>query len=537
MSKTITLTDSQNEAFERIKGFLTDDEPAIVINGSAGVGKSTLMKYVVTYIVDSKKNVVAVAPTHKAKRVLSNILKRDSLFSVAVTTIASLMGKVREHSYIGVKKFSDGSSEKMNDYDIFVIDEISMISDVDMDFILGYMCENNKKVILIGDSCQIPSPSQKLVKKGTICYKPDSTAFDIMNIITLREIVRQSKDSHIIKIATFIRDNIKYDNSIYQILDTLNIPKELVLMNRKDIYASMKLDLDSNLTTRIICYTNANVRDHNINIRKAYQYADMTFHKGELLSGYSNVGQFNQFVVENGGDYKITDSKHINNKKLLNYVNLCGDEVSIKNVEDDDVVVNKIFIINVRHSNNHRFLQDLVQLAEKVNAYKSTKEDFRKYMMHKMKVVFIEDVYKFENKISNDIELKQLHPLLFTKVSDVIDEKSKQLIPSELSLKIEELYPHMIEKRIDDNKAFSDSECFADQYKMIEKDIYYGYAITSHKSQGSTYDSVYVDENDFDKIKDRWNHRFRCMEFKTKEKNQIKYVAYTRASKKLSIFM
>lgn len=535
MSKSIILTESQNEAFKKIKNFLADDEPAIVINGSAGVGKSTLMKYVVTYIVDSRLNVVAVAPTHKAKRVLENILNKDVVYPISVTTIASLMGKVREHSYIGVKKFSEGSSEKMNDYDIFVIDEISMISDIDMDFILEYMCEQNKKVILIGDSCQIPSPSQKTVKNGTICYKPDSTAFDIMNIITLDEIVRQNKDSYIIKIATFIRDNIKTDNSIYQILGILNIPTEQVLMCRKDIYTSIKQDIDSNLSTRIICYTNANVRDHNINIRKAYNYADLTFNKGELLTGYNNVGQFNQYIIENGGDYKIIDSKHTHCKKVLAYVNLSGDEVFIKNV-DDEAQKNNIFIIDVRHSNNSKFLQDLVELAEKVNAYKSSKEDFRKYMAHKMKVVFIEDVYKYQNKISNDIELKQLHPLLFTKVSDVIDDKTKKPILSDLSLKIDEMYPSMIENRIDDNKAFSDSECFADQYKMIEKDIYYGYAITSHKSQGSTYDSVYVDENDFEKIKDRWNHRFRCIEFKIKEKNQIKYVAYTRASKKLSIF-
>lgn len=536
MINQITLTASQHDAFERIKGFLTDEEPAIVINGSAGVGKSTLMKYVVTHMVDHKLNVIAVTPTHKAKRVLSNILKKDVLRPIPVTTIASLMGKVREHSYIGVKKFSNGSSEKMDDYDIFIIDEISMVSDADMDFILDYICSRDKKIILIGDSCQIPSPSQKMVRKENMCYKPDSTAFDIVNIITLTEIVRQSKDSHIIKIATYIRDNIKLDNSIFKILDILNIPSEQVLMNSKDIYTSMKNDLDNNLTSRIICYTNANVRGHNINIRKAYNYGDLTFHKGELLTGYTNVGQYPEPLIENGGDYKIIDSKPTCTKKVLKYMNLCGDDVRVKNVDSLDNTYT-VFIINIRHSNNDNFLKDLVELAERVNAYRSTKEDFRKYNAHKMKVVFIEDVYKFRNKITNDVELKQLHPLLFTKVTDVIDEKTKKPIPSELGMKIEELYPSMIENRIDDNKPFTESECFADQYKMIEKDIYYGYAITSHKSQGSTYDSVYVDENDFEKIKDRWNHKFRCMEFKIKEKNQIKYVAYTRASKKLSVFL
>jgi ATP-dependent exoDNAse (exonuclease V) alpha subunit len=51
---------------------------------------------------------------------------------------------------------------------------------------------------------------------------------------------------------------------------------------------------------------------------------------------------------------------------------------------------------------------------------------------------------------------------------------------------------------------------------IIAKDIYYGYAITGHKSQGSTYEHVFVMEND---INDNWV---------LKERNQIKYVAFTR---------
>ena len=73
------------------------------------------------------------------------------------------------------------------------------------------------------------------------------------------------------------------------------------------------------------------------------------------------------------------------------------------------------------------------------------------------------------------------------------------------------------------------------KYKILEKDLYYGYAITSHKAQGSTYDAVYVDENDFTKIRDRWNHKYSCMELRIKEKNQLRYVAYTRASSVLKI--
>ena len=96
-------------------------------------------------------------------------------------------------------------------------------------------------------------------------------------------------------------------------------------------------------------------------------------------------------------------------------------------------------------------------------------------------------------------------------------------------------YGEIIEGRLIDNKPFADGEVFADQYMVVEKDIYYGYALTAHKSQGSTYDSVYVDEHDFKKISNKWNYKFRAVEQRFKERNQLKYVSYTRAATKLRV--
>jgi exodeoxyribonuclease-5 len=54
--------------------------------------------------------------------------------------------------------------------------------------------------------------------------------------------------------------------------------------------------------------------------------------------------------------------------------------------------------------------------------------------------------------------------------------------------------------------------------EIIKKDLDYGYAITGHKSQGSTYQHVMVMLNDIEK---NWI---------LKERNQISYVALTRPS-------
>lgn len=55
---------------------------------------------------------------------------------------------------------------------------------------------------------------------------------------------------------------------------------------------------------------------------------------------------------------------------------------------------------------------------------------------------------------------------------------------------------------------------------IVKKDIDYGYAITGHKSQGSTYNNVFIVEDDINK------------NINVQERNQIKYVAFSRASER-----
>lgn len=534
----ITLTESQKNAFDKVKTFLYSDEPALAINGSAGVGKSTLMKYVVNYIkIETELEIAVIAPTHKALNVLTGMLSEISFHTISGYTVASILSKMKEHSYIGTKMYSDASTTKMSKYDVFILDEISMVCDEDMEIIFDYICDSNKKIILIGDNCQIPSPSQKLKIKegqGRVCYKPDSVAFDIENIITLKEIVRQAKDSYIIKLATFLRDNIKIDNSIEYMIQECGI-NEAEIMIRNDIgkvYSMVADDISvKRLSTKIICYTNENVKSHNINIRK-YLGRTKQFYIGDVIVGYSITDH-----ILNGSEYIITDLKPTSTKKINKFMNLSGVIVTFENLHKKDIH-NDVFFIDIKNTNNIPYLNALVTLAQQVNKPRSTKEDFRNYMKLKMYSHFIEDIYKFDNKILNEVDLRKSHPLLFTPVLDVINEKTRSKIVSDTSETLDELYPDMIDIRISDTtKRIGDTEVFADKYKIVEKDVFYGYAITSHKAQGSTYDNVYVDEIDFVKIKDKWNPKVRCLELRVKEKNQLRYVAYTRASKQLKIFI
>ena len=223
----IKLTKDQQVTFESVKKFLADkDESAMVIKGSAGTGKTTLTKHIADYIMDSGKlMIIAVAPTHKARRVLHRMLNIDRFMPIPSVTVASILGKMRDHSYIGTHRYTNGSTQKMDNYDCFILDEVSMVSDKDLSKIEEYILEHDKKIIMIGDDCQIPSPSQQLIQKDRFCYRPNSNAFDILNMCHLTEIVRQASKSIIVSIASYIRDNITKDIDLRDIITSLNLVK------------------------------------------------------------------------------------------------------------------------------------------------------------------------------------------------------------------------------------------------------------------------------------------------------------------------
>jgi ATP-dependent exoDNAse (exonuclease V) alpha subunit len=74
--------------------------------------------------------------------------------------------------------------------------------------------------------------------------------------------------------------------------------------------------------------------------------------------------------------------------------------------------------------------------------------------------------------------------------------------------------------------AYTKSEAWSGYFNFKEgySWVKYSYCLTSHKSQGSTVKKVYVVERDLNRL--TWDD---------KQRNQLKYVAFTRASNKLNI--
>jgi len=524
------LSTSQYEAFTYITTNL-QREKVILLEGSAGTGKTTLTKNICMHYNEIKNiQVCAITPTHKAKKVIHNILNRNTIIPVATLTIASALGKIREHSYVGTKTYSNGNNKKLSLYKLFIIDEVSMINDRDLKIIIEYSMTTNKQILLIGDSNQIPCPVSKYEEKNNIVQKSDSFVFTDPKIkkIKLTEIMRQSLESPIIKLAVFMRDELLTDHSFEYMIDSTKFNN---IIKCEDIYETFKLyyDRESPNSCRIIAYTNASVKTHNLEVRNAMEY-EGKYVIGELMMGYSNVG-CTELIIENGEDYIIKRITPVVNHKINIYNNLVGYLIDL-NIANTKTIIKNQFFININDENNIVFINKLIELAEKINSAHSNKFDYLEYMMLKNSVIFTEDIYKYEERIFTETTLREAHALLFVNINEVI--VNGKMTDTQMSEKINTAYPNIIIDRINDKyKPMGESEQFADRYKMIEKDMYYGYSITAHKSQGSTYNVAIVDEDDFQKIQNRWNYKYNKYESRIKEKNQLRYVAYTRAKTQL----
>jgi exodeoxyribonuclease V len=192
----ILLTADQLAARDLIGAWYIEggfEKQVFVLAGYAGTGKTFLIDYIVEHTLGlSKEEVAFCTPTGKASSVL---IQRGRLASTVHRLIynaeeeeyeATVAGQlVRSHRIKFVKK------NKIPGYKLIVLDEVSMVDSVMMEDLLSF----GVPVLASGDIGQLPpvNGENKLIKN------PD---------YVLKEIVRQSLDNPIIKLATMARNGI-----------------------------------------------------------------------------------------------------------------------------------------------------------------------------------------------------------------------------------------------------------------------------------------------------------------------------------------
>ncbi len=201
----------QNELIDALADFLCepgDEGLAFLLKGCAGTGKTSVVAALVRTLVSFEQNVVLLAPTGRAAKVLSSYAGLPAYTIHRCIYREKVVGEVD-----GV--FSLNFNRNRNA--IYVVDEASMISNgmggvSDSNFGSGHLLEDlfsyvyngqGNRIIFVGDVAQLP-PVGELVSPALDTRMLSSLGLRVSEYF-LTEVVRQEQQSGILANATNLR--------------------------------------------------------------------------------------------------------------------------------------------------------------------------------------------------------------------------------------------------------------------------------------------------------------------------------------------
>jgi len=441
--KLITFNDEQYQSIKKIRAWLAGndkDKYTFTLAGYAGTGKTTCIKKILD---EFRGSIVVSAPTHKAKKVIMGTTDMEG------KTLHSLLGLRPDVDLDNFNpnypEFNPIAEPSINEYDLVIIDEASMINEDLYYMILRTVDGWDTKILFMGDPAQIPPVGEKA-----------SVVFDweTNELYQLTKIERQNQSNPLSEIYGELRNNLEEPHGGLIKNSKMNSQGEgVIFTDDRDMFKTMILtkyrsdDFQKNIDyAKVIAWKNITVQGANRSIRNEMfgKQADVV-EVGDILMGYRGVrssnGRYN--IIENSQDYRVVSKT----EKSENKYGIMGWEVRLR----EDLLHGKykhrnVFIIDIKdHNNLHRY----AELHDEYKAIGLKKEmigSWSKYYAFRRENILMKTINKFRNDSPR-------------------------------------------------NKK-----------ETIVKDMDYGMAITAHKAQGSTYTHVFVMEYDMDEnwsIKER----------------------------------
>jgi len=502
----ITLTGDQKKAVKlMIDHFTSNPGVPYILKGKAGTGKTTVIRVINEYF--KGKSSVIITPTHKAGK------------NASIVTYGNTQDKYKTYasSYSGYRGAPTES--------ILIFDEVSMLNDADLDKVMKKL-KDGQMVIFMGDQRQLPPV--KASRTSAFFNSKDGK-----NVHELTEVMRFDEQGSIFKIADRFAENLKKYDVIKQFPEKLISDKDAVYTvdsSKRLVDAYMhyyRLEGNDPSKVRLIVYGNKTAELYNNQIRNIIYKGDAQFgviNNNDLLTG--NAGWSTKNVLQspmvNSSEYKVVENPKIL-KRSYDGFSFTGQNITYKEIVSGQFETERnITVIDPSSPENAAIYNHIA--CNIIN----------------MKNLRANDRYESRyNEELNRIEKSGVYSLttMYAKPS-VVDPITKKVEAVDLYT-LDQLIS-VIKK---ENPELSDDEVLnmvdnetVKQYYKIEPNVSFGYAITTHKSQGSTYKHVLVDEANMSfrdktrKIEDQND------DFYAYEANQMRYVAFSRPTDTLIIY-
>lgn len=490
---SIQFSKSQLEAIEKIEKFLQSSNKLFTLKGSAGTGKSTVITNILQKQEYETKKIAFSATTNKAVSILKEMSVLKDNKEVVFLTIHKLIKIKRKIDRNGKELFETNIDKDENkllktkaksiyNYDIIVIDESSMVTKEIIKKLIKISDKINGKIIFVGDSAQLPPVNEK---HSLVFRTNDIPSYELTEIMRYK--------GNIVNLCNKVRELV-FDNSIKFSLKKFendNIKRYKKFDKWVDSYLGIFNKTDTKDIPIFIVYTNSQCDKINNRIRESI------FLNRDNMFDINKTVKLNKYV---NGEIILFNGYYSSNLKKKYYT---SQKEKVFMVEEDIYRIIK-------------FTDTILERLDKLLIDIEVKEIILKYLNRLFELVdnFSIGIYKLH--LSNkDIIL-------------VIKDLEKYNITIEKSREILIKLKRFMEKRNKENISFL---TFLWEYfyeKLIDKfaDISYGYCITTHKSQGSTYSNIYVDMNNIIFKNSNEEESFRCL-----------YTAITRTSSKLNILV
>lgn len=317
-------TVDQQSGINKLSRFVFYDKKkaGLVIKGYAGTGKTTLISSLVGACLSKGKKIVLLAPTGRAAKVMS------SYSGVDASTIHRYIYNVRQkkEGYY----FTLAKNKSVNT--LFVIDEASMVSANESNFLsankssgllsdlLSYIYSSRGcKAIFVGDHAQLPPIGWDVSPALDVSYLNQLSEADFYQF-ELRQVVRQSEDSAILKEATILRQNIDQNRNILNINVNSTDLKELKSFDIQDSFESAFSELNLGNSV-VICRSNKRANIYNKDIRYKVLCFEDRLSPGDLIMAVKN----NYFWLgENSEDGFIANGDILKISRVYNFEDKYG---------------------------------------------------------------------------------------------------------------------------------------------------------------------------------------------------------------------
>ena len=338
------LTDEQ---FDVVKMFYNNN--ISILNGNAGSGKSFTTQSILSLVKSLNKSFGLFCPTGRASKILSGYTHED-----ASTIHRGLMFNPSVNPRWGYNEHN-----KLP-YDVVIVDEFGMCDVFLMKHLLEAIDFTKTKLLIIGDSSQIPS-----VSAGNVFH--DLINSNKISIVSLTQIFRYGKGG-ILTVATKTRNGEKFLNNSKSI-QVFGEDKGYIFIPTK------QENIINNVTTLYKKLLNHNISKEDIMILSTYNIGEYgTTALNKHLQPISNINISNGGKYIQFGDMKFYEDdmviQTVNNYKAIKYNSEYYNENDIGFVANGEVgKIIKIEYNNIIIQFDETFIYNKNQLSQVKHSY------------------------------------------------------------------------------------------------------------------------------------------------------------------------